>query len=105
MGVDYYVCDNCGDTFCDAGPFGACEHCDNMMCPSCCAKFDVGTMWCDFADEELTEEAREEYEMGYDQCPFCCGKVTTDEQLFDFALKKLGLSREQLLSQFHGEQG
>lgn len=39
MSVDYYVCEHCGETFCDADDFVYCE-CGNRWCCLECAYED-----------------------------------------------------------------
>lgn len=80
MGVDYYPCDNCGKTFCDAGDYQAFEHCGHMLCRPCANELGV--------IDDIDEPA---------DCPFCAGDVATDSELLEFALGKLGMKRETLL--------
>jgi len=36
MGVDFYTCTSCGETFCDCGPFSSCEYCGSLFCNDDC---------------------------------------------------------------------
>src|SRR5690348_13707359 len=38
MGADFFPCDQCSETICDAGPFYMCENCDDYICVDCEAK-------------------------------------------------------------------
>jgi DNA-directed RNA polymerase subunit RPC12/RpoP len=79
MGVDFYVCQSCGDTFPDCGPYWSCEECGNHICSRC----------------EKTIIKRDE-ETETDICPFCTNEILSDYELLEFALKKLGMTRDAL---------
>ena len=40
MGVDYFVCANCGETFPDAGSYVSCGNCGEVWCSHDCAEED-----------------------------------------------------------------
>ncbi|MGG2024178.1 hypothetical protein AB1282_00515 [Gottfriedia sp. S16(2024)] len=90
MGVDFYACNNCGDTFPDCGDFTGCE---------------CGTRWC--CDECAETEGYRHEEDGYTppgseweqetSCNFCRNEDFEDYDLLTFAIGKLGLSREDLI--------
>jgi DNA-directed RNA polymerase subunit RPC12/RpoP len=83
MGVDWYPCANCGDTFPDCGHYWSCETCGHMIC-SRCEKEIIKR------DEETEDE---------DVCPFCNDEIATDYELLCYALRKLGMTREELVAE------
>jgi hypothetical protein len=83
VGVDFFPCDKCGETICDAGPWWECEECGHVLCSTCEGELD--------ADPDDEDEAL---------CPYCAGEVATDSDLLEFALEKLGLTRKELLDQY-----
>lgn len=40
MGVEFYTCDNCGETFADCGEYVSCETCWTKWCCDECAEED-----------------------------------------------------------------
>lgn len=40
MGVEFYTCDNCGETFADCGEYVSCETCCTKWCCDECAEED-----------------------------------------------------------------
>jgi hypothetical protein len=49
-------------------------------------------------------EREEAIEEGYCQCPFCSKESVTDDDLFVFALKKLGVDRDGLVAMYREDQ-
>lgn len=76
MGVDFYTCDVCGNTFCDCGPYARCDECDGKLCPDCMEKYEV------FGN--MTKE----------NCPFCNFKEVSEETLLAFLINEIGSSHE-----------
>ncbi len=85
MGVDFFDCDECGESICDCGSWWSCEECGHRLCEDCESKI-VG-----------------EDEDGEDICPFCERQTATDFQLLEYALGKLELTRDQLFEQYQSE--
>lgn len=58
MGVDWYGCEVCGDTFSDAGDYGWCAKCGSRMCQYCTDKMiaEYGAV-----NEDENEEYYDEY--------------------------------------------
>lgn len=84
MGVDFFPCDHCGDSICDCGSYWTCSgECGARLCDDCAA---------DLVSDEDNAEA----------CPFCRKKVATDYQLLEFALAKLGVTRDELMAEYKG---
>ena len=80
MGVDFLVCDECGETFCDCGEYYYCEGCDKHFCQYC--------------NEEAGLEINEDGEV--ESCKYCRNEAVDDVQLLDYALNKLNTTRDEL---------
>jgi hypothetical protein len=85
MGVDFYACENCADTFPDCGPHYHCE-CGRVYCSEECAdaKYNV--------DEDGDEEDQ--------TCAHCRGETADDSELLTYLLSLSGLSKTELLAQY-----
>lgn len=94
MGVDFFPCDSCGETVCDAGPWWQCQECSNRLCEDCERKYNASNDWLEYDEDEMEEEG---IEVG---CPFCRKQKCKDEDLLDFALGKLGLTKDQLEAEY-----
>jgi hypothetical protein len=113
MGVDFYSCKNCGNTFSDCGRYVSCE-CGKRWCSDECAEEDgYKKNKCKSGYEiiegyEQNEECKkgsnglcdecEGYEKG--GCKYCREEDFDDYILLDFALKELGITREQLINRY-----
>ncbi len=84
MGVDFFPCDKCGKTVCDAGVYERCD-CGRKWCSRKCSKDDGH-------DREL------------DDCSYCRSEQAEDSELLEFMLKKHGTTREQLLQEWKEKQ-
>ena len=107
MGVDYYVCEYCGETFPDAGYYVSCEECGTRWCSDSCAEeegyvechcskagFDIeDNMYCG-ENEDYCSDCKYYVQ---DSCGSCRGEIIEDWELLDFALDKLKLNREELV--------
>jgi len=88
MGVDFYACENCGETYADCGDYFSCD-CGCNFCSTECGKYE---------SREPTEEEREEND--YDEyeeiksCIFCRYEAVTDRQVLLFLCKKYGILEE-----------
>ena len=71
MSVDFYVCEYCGETFCDCGPHIFCVDCCRMFCCQECAE-------CEY--DELGN---------YANCRYCKGDDATLDEVFEFAVDLL----------------
>lgn len=89
MGVDFYACDWCGETFPDCGDYVSC---------------DCGRMWC--SDECAENEGYREEQAGrcdYKRsCKFCRKEDVVDEKLLNHCLQRLGISREEAVANYFG---
>lgn len=90
MGVDYYPCTHCGDTFCECGYYVICETCDQRWCTDECAEKDGFR----YEDEDRNNST----------CKFCRGEDTDDTSLLDFCLKQLGKTREEIVKDYFKEE-
>jgi hypothetical protein len=90
MGVDWYSCNYCGDTFSDAGYFKSCE-CGNKWCSDECAE----------ADGRIYSEDEESYELS---CNYCRGEDFSDYELLQYLMARLGIStREEVVKAYKEE--
>jgi hypothetical protein len=80
MGVDYYSCVKCGETFSDAGDYASCEGCGSMFGPCC-------------MDECCDERDEETYEIH--SCVVCRKELIPDAALVAFLLGFTGMTREE----------
>jgi hypothetical protein len=89
MGVDFLVCRNCGDTFPDCGYCVWCE-CGEHWCSDSCAEAD-GYEYKEYEDDDggIIEELT---------CSYCRKEDFDNNVLLEFALKKLGIDRNELVN-------
>lgn len=90
MGVDYYSCNFCGETFPDCGHYVNCE-CGYNWCSEECAEAD-GYIYKEWEEDG---EEKESY-----SCNFCREEDFESSELLQFALEKLNLTREDLVDEF-----
>lgn len=83
MGVDWYPCNACRETFPDCGEYWRCGNCGTMWCSEDCSN-KHGYKQVD--NEEL------------DSCHFCRGEDASDRTLLEFALEILKVSRKDLIA-------
>ncbi|EML6324883.1 hypothetical protein QCQ60_005227 [Bacillus cereus] len=95
MGVDYYVCKSCEDTFCDCGYFVSCI-CGYRWCCDECAENDGVAGEIDEETGDVLDDSN--------TCKFCRNEDFTDWELFKFARALLGKSREELV-ELYKEKG
>lgn len=95
MGVDFYVCEVCGNTFPDCGDFVSCE-CGGRFCSNDCAHMDYAV----YDDEgEGTEDD------GPGTCVLCRGEEATDGELISWLLERCKLTREAAIILMAKEEG
>lgn len=87
MGIDYYACEHCGDTFPDVGSYESCN-CGRVWCDDNCA--ETGGLLSDEWGEDST-------------CKYCREEEFDDEVLLDFVLKRENISREDLIQLYKRE--
>lgn len=92
MGVDFYTCANCKNTFPDCGSYFRCE-CGEVFCSTKCGQRDDG---------EPEDETIEDWEECI-TCMFCRFENVPDHQMVEFLLKKLNLTHEEAVVMFKEE--
>lgn len=98
MGIDYYSCEYCGDSFPDVGIYVSCE-CGRCWCSISCAKQEGHK-----ASEILDEDGDfEDYDYDNSSCKYCREEDFEDHQLLHHAQELLGVSREQLIESYKGK--
>lgn len=118
MGVEYFPCHTCNEIICDAGDFGSCEICENVLCIDCVKKYkrehceDCGKLpdQCICIDEKCDcgEKDCEECQDGplprlfitQVICKFCDHLDVTDAVLLKFLLKKLKMSKKEAKKEY-----
>ena len=85
MGIDYYPCGFCNETFPDCGIYGHCK-CEDMLCQYCWEKFR----------KKYGEEKNDDYGIVSLQCDTCSLEKPSDSDLLGYALWKFGSNREDL---------
>lgn len=112
MGVDFYPCSNCGDTYCDCGDYITCNEdaggCGRDWCSDDCAiedgyekehckkGYDVYYGEPDESDCEMDSCIECEYFVP-DSCSYCRKELFEDSDLLEKALEMLGLTKEELI--------
>lgn len=114
MGVDFYPCSRCGDTYCDCGDYVTCCEdalgCGRDWCSDECAeadgyirehcKLDKEVEYrycveeCKLSDDGCCTEC--EHYVGA-SCKYCRHEDYEDKELLEFALKMLDMSRNDLI--------
>lgn len=113
MGVDFYSCKNCGDTFPDCGEYVSCDCGEHWCCDECAEEDGYRKDECKLGYEVIEGyEQNEECEKGSNGlcdecgsyikggCKYCREEDFEDYILLEFALKELGVSREVLINKY-----
>lgn len=87
MGVDWYPCVKCGETFPDCGPHVSCD-CGNYWCSDECAEKDGFRR----SDDDYSDGS----------CKFCRHEDLDDATLVNFMLKHFRKTREEMVTIFNG---
>lgn len=111
MGVDYYSCHNCEETFPDCGYYVTCQSCFTHWCSEeCAAEEGYVEEHCskhNIFNRDDMEHFRENncehddcvecehYEP--DSCKYCRNEDYEDNELLDKALELLNMTREDLI--------
>jgi hypothetical protein len=115
MGVDWYPCERCGNTFPDCGDYTTCygkdEGCMKEWCSDKCAEAD-GHVYakCDLDFDACRDDAYGkgdcdedvEYCDGCkhytpDSCKYCRCEDFSDDEVLKFALERLDMEREHII--------
>jgi hypothetical protein len=89
MGVDWYSCETCGETFPDCGDYVWCE-CGRHWCSDDCAESDG------FRQEEDGYTPKGSSYEQETSCNYCRGEEFEDAEVLNLALEILGKSRDEL---------
>lgn len=104
MSVDYYACDNCGDTFPDCGTYVSCECGRNWCCDECAEDQGYQGASCklnyDCDDNECEIECWKCENQIESSCSFCRKEIFDDVELLDYALHLLALTRDELMDKY-----
>lgn len=90
MGVDFYACDNCGDTFPDCGDYFRCD-CEAKFCCTECGGYKSVEPEEDVDDHEVIT------------CIHCRMESATSDDLLHFLLKKFDLTHDQAMEMYRKE--
>lgn len=94
MGVDFYACGDCGETFPDCGSYYSCEQCYRHYCSTECAALTPITPFVSTEDEDAEDHYYNENEL---QCGIC-SKATPDYYLiYKSLLKHFKITKEDAL--------
>lgn len=94
MGVDFYACANCEETFPDCGEYYSCEQCSRAYCSTDCAAFTPIVPFVSTEDEDAEDHYYEDDEK---QCGVCA-KTTVDYYLvYKSLLKHFKITKEEAL--------
>jgi len=93
MGVDWYGCIKCGETFPDCGDYVSCD-CGNMWCSDECAEAD--------GFQRPDEDEIEEDPYAESSCKFCREEDVEDEVLLKHCLLMLDISRDDAVANYFG---
>ena len=119
MGVEYYTCNYCGETFSDCGRYVSCESCGTKWCDEECAEADGYIaehcgLHPDLDTYDLMRQYRKEHcnfdscaDCGYfvpDSCKYCREEDFDDDVLLEYALHLLNMSREEIISRYKTDQ-
>lgn len=95
MGVDWYPCEHCGETFPDCGSYVYCnDDCYKRWCSDECAEADG------FVEDR---ENIDRWGDSTKSCKFCRKEDADDSVLLAFLLIKCGYSRADVVAQFYKE--
>lgn len=115
MGIEFYTCNYCGETFSDYGDFVECESCGTKWCDDECAESDgyIGehcNLYPDLDNYDLMYNYREKHcdcDSCYNcehyvkaSCKYCRQEDFDDGVLLAHALKLLGVNREELIIKY-----
>ena len=92
MGVDWYACTRCEETFNDCGHYVHCDGCGIHWCSDECANEDG------YEHKEWTDEKGEPWESN--NCKYCREEDFTDAQLLKYVLRHVHAGRSGLINHY-----
>lgn len=127
MSVNFYACDCCGESRYEEY-VGECSKCGHRLCTACLINNDIDSRYAhnygvkfDGSQEQKDlygVESKEESQYGYEigdilddvgidsrYCPFCNGKKVHDDDLLDYLLSKLNITKEDLIKEYNQNRG
>ena len=128
MSVDFYSCDSCGDSAYEEY-VGHCSKCGHSLCTNClinkgeidsrfAGHYNVKFDGSEYQKEEYGAESKDDNEYGYEigdiiddtgidskYCPFCNGEEVHNDDLLEFAIWKLDVTKDQLTEEYHKSKG
>jgi hypothetical protein len=87
LGVDFYKCPLCHESYPDCGSYFECQICPNQTCDDCARAGKFGSYYDPPDDVEYDPS---------EGCPFCNLTEVHNSDLMSFALKKLNITKEEL---------
>lgn len=96
MGVDWYACNNCGETFPDCGDYTGCE-CGEHWCSDECAEVEGFRR-----EEDGYKPAGQSWEQE-SSCSYCRKEDHSDSTLLDYCLQLIGKTREQIIVEYNSK--
>lgn len=85
MGVDWYACAGCNETYPDCSYYFTCSDCERGYCSDGCG------------GREVTKEADQKYKEET-SCIFCRGDVVDDAEMVAFLLGRLDMTRDEAIA-------
>ena len=119
MSVDFYACSSCGEARYEE-MVQECPNCGKSICDDCLnegidtpqrieSKEDITDeqyeALCDKYGERMIDENVIKWsELNPEYCPFCSGKEVHNDDLLDYALGKLDMTKFELTEEYKGGQ-
>jgi len=97
MGIDFYACDNCGETFPDCGDYFRCD-CGDKFCSTECG--DSKVVEPASSDDEDDDSYREEVTT----CMHCRLESATSYDLLLFILAKFNMTYDQAMDLYKAQK-
>ena len=101
MGIDFYTCELCGDTFPDCGEYGTCAKCENDICINCYNEQNIkyGTV------DKDSKEAKYFGDKALKECNSCSEKIVHDSDIFEYLLKITKMTKDEIVKAVKKEKG
>lgn len=98
MGVDWYPCNYCGETFPDCGDYVSCSCGKHWCCYECASEegFDEVEIECEGDYEECDNETCVDEEENK-SCSYCRKEIFEDSEVLEFMLSYYSTTREEII--------